>query len=143
MNKTLMTVALGTLLAVLPGCAPRISATRAQTSSVVLPANNYVTLASLDLPAGNYVFLGQVDGRPYGNAAANVGIGCQMMSNTSGSPIGWGQATLLNYYFQLSPSASIALPSGGRVRIQCRTDNAATVIIDDSFLIAVRVHTIN
>jgi len=142
MTKTFMAVALGTLVTVVPGCAP-ISATRAQTSTVVLPANNFLTLASLNLPAGNYVFLGQVDGRPYNSTPANVGIGCQIWSNTSGSPIGWGEATLLSYYFQLSPIASVAFPSGGRVWIQCRTDDAATVIIDDSVLIAVRVHTIN
>jgi len=114
------------------------------SGSVVLPENDYLSLVSLILPAGKYVLHGQVEGRPYSGHADLEGIGCQLWSNTvPGGPIGGGQATLLGYYFETNPIGSIDLPSGGTVWIQCRTDHAATVIIDVTRLIAIQVITIN
>ncbi|MES1244394.1 MAG: hypothetical protein ABUT39_22510 [Acidobacteriota bacterium] len=111
---------------------------------VVLPANNFLPLVSLILPAGKYVVHGQVEGRPYSGQPDLDGIGCQLWSNTvPDAPIGGGETTLLAYYFETNPIGSIDLPSGGTVWIQCRTDHAATVIIDQTSLIAIQVVTIN
>lgn len=136
-------LALQTQTVVLTGQIEGISTTSAQTTVVVLPANDFMTFASLNLPAGNYLLSGQVNGRPYSSAASLIGIGCQMRASTVDYPIGWGQATLLSYYFQIDPIGSVALPDGGTVWIQCRTDNYPTVIVDNTVLIATRVPTLD
>ena len=123
-------------VAALQSALAGISVTEAHTGNQVLPANAYQRLATLTLPAGNYAFFGRIQGRPDNGMTSAIGVGCEVVAESS--VIASSSATLVSYYFEITPIGTLALPFGGTVLVQCRTDKAASVVIDSSDLFAAR-----
>lgn len=159
MRRTLFIVVMGASVTLLAGCGrleKRISALEkvsvehtAQLSktfaaeahlptSVELPYQNMLVLASLDLPPGSYVISSQV----FGSTRAHpipYGVGCELdVKDADGTiyQIGGSNAGLAADAFELSPVGAVNLATNGVATIQCKAPQARSAIVDWAILLA-------